>query len=257
MMAAAPAAIASAPNFRDLGGWRSADGRQVRSGLVFRSEALLAPTETDADTLRAKGIVLVCDLRSDSERVHGPNRFWEERNVERLTLDLLAAIPEDQGPWPILRTRPDAAGARAAMRAVYAAMPGSSAPLLGTLFRRIGAGDLPMLVHCTAGKDRTGFVSAILLLALGVERADVVKDYLQSRGRWTDRAAEATRAMVHARAGHALDAAALEAMMGVEEEYLDASLASIASTYGDIEAYLAAAGLDAPLLGRLRDRLLG
>ena len=256
MMAAVPAVIASAPNFRDLGGWRSADGRQVRSGLVFRSEALLAPTETDADTLRAKGIVLVCDLRSGSERVHGPNRFWEGHGVERLTLDLLAAIPEDQGPWPILRARPDAAGARAAMRAVYAAMPASSVPLLGALFRRIAAGDLPMLIHCTAGKDRTGFVSAILLLALGVNRADVVQDYLESRGRWTVRAAGATRAMVRARAGHALDTAALEAMMGVEQEYLDASLESIAEIYGTIDAYLAAAGLDAPLLARLRERLL-
>ncbi len=248
--------IASAPNFRDLGGWRGADGRQVRSGLVFRSEALLAPTDTDAALLRAKGIVLVCDLRSDSERVRGPNRFWEEHGVERLALDLIAAIPDDRGPWPILRAKPDVVGARAAMRAVYAAMPEASAPLLGTLLGRIAAGDLPMLIHCTAGKDRTGFVSAILLLALGVGRVDVLTDYLESRGRWTDRAAEATRAMVHARAGHVPDAAALEAMMGVEEEYLDASLESIARTYGGIEAYLAAAGLDAPLLGRLRDRLL-
>lgn len=246
-----------APNLRDLGGRETADGGTVRRGLVFRSEAVLDPTGGDADALAAMGIVLVCDLRSDGERERAPNVFWEARGVERASFDLLAAIPDAAGPWRILAEQPDAAGADAAMRSVYAAMPSSALGHVGSLLRRLADGGLPALIHCTAGKDRTGFVSAVLLSMLGVAWAGVVADYLDSRGRRTVAAADATRAMVLERAGRELEPSALEAMMGVERSYLEAAFGVIASDFGGLDAYLDRAGADAGVRRRLADRLLG
>lgn len=248
--------LETAPNFRDLGGMAAAGGI-VRRGLVFRSEALLTPTDGDAATLEALGVVLVCDLRSDGERVRAPNRWWQARGIERLDLDPLARIPAAEEPWRLLRAEPDAAGARAAMLRTYDALPAAAAPDLALILRRIAAGRVPMLIHCTAGKDRTGFVSAMLLTALGVSRDDVVADYLASAGRRTAAATEATRLLVLERAGPAVSDAAIRTLMGVDDSYISASFAAIDRRHGGMDAYLAELGLDRDGLAGLRGRLVG
>jgi protein-tyrosine phosphatase len=248
--------LATAPNFRDLGGM-AADGGTIRRGLVFRSEALLQPTEADAAVLDALGIVLVCDLRSDDERGHAPNRWWQERGIEHLDLDVLARIPEADQPWALIRADPNSAGARAAMLRTYTVLPAAAAPDLASILRRIAAGHLPLLIHCTAGKDRTGFVSAMLLGALGVARADIVADYLASAGRRTAAATAATRLLVRKRAGPDVGEMAVETMMGVAVDYLDASFTAIDRGHGSIDAYLADAGLDRATLAAVRERLVG
>ena len=191
-----PQSLTTAPNFRDLGGLPTADGRIVRPGLVFRSEALLEPIDADAAAIIAYGIVLVCDLRSDSERNHAPNDWWAAQGVELLDLDVMAAIEACDGPWLRLRSDRTTAGAIAAMEATYTALPAAALVHLAAIVDRIIAGNLPLLIHCTAGKDRTGFVSAMLLAALGVDHATILADYLDSDGRWTPQVREHTRQMV-------------------------------------------------------------
>src|SRR5689334_1403994 len=107
--------ITGCPNFRALGGQRRPDGRKVRRGLVFRSEALIEPCEADAAALAAKNIVLVCDLRSDVERERAPNGWWAGHGIERLNLDLLGALAARYSPWEVLRRNPTAQGAQEAM----------------------------------------------------------------------------------------------------------------------------------------------
>lgn len=248
--------LAAAPNFRDLGGHPTHDGRTVRTGCIFRSEALLEPTEDDAAALIDKNIVLVCDLRSDGERSHAPNNWWMARGIELLDLDVLAGIDDGEGPWSLLRADPGIDGAVAAMDSVYAAMPAAAAGHLLTIVTRIAAGDIPLLIHCTAGKDRTGFISAMILGMLGVDQPAIFENYLASRGRRTQQALQATRTMVRERAGNGITPEAIEAMMGVEDAYLARSFAVIVDRHGGLEGYLAFAGIDSGLVDRLRGRLL-
>ncbi len=247
--------LSSAPNFRDLGGPIGTGGREVRSGQLFRSEALLEPTAEDAAALAGHGIALVCDLRSESERLHAPNRWWASRGVQRAEFDLLAGFSQAVEPWSALKRDPGRTGAVEAMRTVYAGMAAAAAPHLAPLIDAILAVDGAVLIHCTAGKDRTGFVSAVLLAALGVERAGIMADYLASRGRRTERVAEATRRLVRAQVGEiSLDA--LEALLDVDEAYLDTSFKAIAEQYGDLASYMQAAGVGPDKITPLRARLL-
>lgn len=249
--------LVTAPNFRDLGGLPTDDGRIVRRGLVFRSEALLEPTEADATAIAAHGIVLVCDLRSDTERGHAPNSWWAEQGVERLDLDVLAGIRTEDGPWSRLKADPTTTGALAAMEGIYAAMPAAALVHVTAIVTRIVAGDLPLLIHCTAGKDRTGFVSAMLLAALGVEQEAIVADYLYSEGRRTAQVREGTRKMVIDRVGEGVPPAAIDALMGVERSYIERSFAVVADRYGSVADYFAAGGVDRALLDAMRARLVG
>ena len=253
---ARPDELAAFPNFRALGGERSRTGGTVRSGLVYRSEALLEPGEEDATRLAAKSIRLVCDLRGTTERDRAPNRWWAAAGTETIALDLLDGLTPEHLPWPKLREAPSAAGARAAMRAVYAGLPAAAAPHVAYLFRRIAGGDVPLLIHCTAGKDRTGFVSALLLAALDVPHDAIVADYLASSIRKSAEAVAATQALATTHLGFALPADALDVTMGVDESYLAESFAAIREAHGGVDAYLRAAGLLDSELAALRDRMV-
>ena len=158
-------------------------------------------------------------------------------------------------PWLRLRESLTLVGAREAMIALYVALPVAAAQQLPLLLTRLAKGRAPALIHCTAGKDRTGFVVALLLAALGVPRAAIVEDYLQSSGRWTATVLDASQAMVRAYAGE-LPEAAVGALMSVDEAYLDASFGMIEERYGGVESYLLAIGATTGELAALRNTLL-
>jgi protein-tyrosine phosphatase len=175
-------ALTCAPNFRDLGGLPARDGRRIAPGRLFRSEALPAPGAVDAAVLDRHGMRLVCDLRSARERGEAPNAFWVDRGVELIELDIAADI-RGTAHWDAMVVDPGEAGAVELMRLTYRALPDAAAPHLRRLFDRIDAGDTPLMVHCTAGKDRTGVVVALALEAGGVSRQAIVDDYLATAER--------------------------------------------------------------------------
>lgn len=230
--------LENAPNFRDLGGTVTAKGETVRKGLLFRSEAMFDPTEADEAKLAQCGIALVCDLRTPSERAHHPNTYWRAAAVETSELDILADIRSSAKPWEILNTEPTAAGARRVMQGVYRELPFAAAPHLAVIFARIAQGNLPLLVHCTAGKDRTGFVCAMILYALGVPHEAVVADYLATNSRLSDRVRHATRRMLEEKVGASVPEAAITPIIGVERAYLEESLAVVDAEFGSLGSYL-------------------
>lgn len=244
-----------APNFRDIGGLQAAGGR-VACGLVFRSEAVLTPSAEDAQYLDGHGVRLVVDLRGAHERAAAPNHWWRARGAELLEMDISADIRGD-AHWQAMRNDPGEAGAMALMRLTYRALPQAAALHLEELFRRTAEGCLPLAVHCTAGKDRTGVVIALLLTALGVPRDEIYADYLKSGARQNPRVVEATRGIMERGLQGKLDEAALQAICGVRTEYLDESFAAIEEEYGSTTRYLReAAGLTEELGAALRRRLL-
>lgn len=228
----------------------------VRRGRVFRSDAVLDPDAAEQRMLRAAGIVLVCDLRGATERLHAPNRWWADEGVERLDLDIMADIRGAASAWALIGQHPGPEGGRALMQSIYREMPAAAAGHLRTIFGCIARGQTPLLIHCTAGKDRTGFVSAMVLHALGVARDVILADYLSSGGLANPAVRTATRRLIAENAPDA-DECAVDAIIGVKSEYLESSFEAIAQAHGSIDNYLACAcGLDPTMRTSLLTALL-
>jgi protein-tyrosine phosphatase len=232
-----------ASNFRDLGGYRTVDERVVRNGMVFRSGALHALTEADHDRLRVLGVRVAVDLRPPEEQAAEPTNASFLRIVH----------------VPLLRgertSDPSAlANGEGYLRDRYTEIVLDRAPDIGTIFRSLARQDgLPAVIHCAAGKDRTGVVSAVLLLALGVEEATVLDDYeLTSEYAAANRVEELTSKL----SGSGLPPAVVAGLLGTSRSALGDAIAAVREEHGTVEDYLVeAAGLSPVELGALRWRL--
>lgn len=251
--------LEGAPNFRDIGGYAGIGGRTVRRGRLFRSDTLSRLTERDFDRMAGLGVHLVCDLRSEVERSHRPTRWPRHYCPEVLHFDVNADLrAADADMLQILRADPSESGAVAMMIESYRTIPMVLRAYLGPLFRRIAAGEAtPLVFHCSAGKDRTGVMSAVLLRSLGVSREDVITDYLLTR-RYGDVAAlEGTVADVTGDLlGYRLAPEVVSAIAAVRESYIDTALRAIEGGDGSMAGYLADAGVTENLLKEVRQQLL-
>lgn len=258
-----PPRLAGAPNFRPVAPLPAARGRRLRTRRLWRSDALHRLTDADLDALAALRIGAVLDLRRADERTQMPSRWPASAPRETLTFD---ALPDSlqavrAGGWALALGGPDfdADGARRWMIETYGRMPVALAPaVLEAATRLAGArGEpMPVLVHCTAGKDRTGFVVAMLLAAVGVPRDAIVDDYLESARRTP---APALAARLVERAGLSpteRERAAIETIADVRTEYLDAALGEAERTHGSLDGWLRAAGVDDALRAALERALL-
>ena len=165
-------------NFRDIGGYRTQSGRTVRWGRVYRAGVLSYFTERDHDTLHGLDVRAICDLRRAEEREREPSA-WPAKNEQRP-----AHLHWDDGSSaPMIRSfaanRPaTAAGMFDAMIDLYRALPTWMAGRIRGMFDCVANGSVPIVVHCAAGKDRTGVAIAVLLSALDVSRQTAIEDYL-------------------------------------------------------------------------------
>ncbi len=259
--AAATRLLKAAPNFRDVGMLPAASGRLIRPGLIYRSGALDELDAADLETLRALDIRLCLDLRSQRERSGHPSR-WPDGCVPRtLALEVatdIRVLDRELADW--LAQHPDRAGAERLMQSIYRSMPLNCAPVLRCLFTELADGEdvLPLVIHCAAGKDRTGFIVAMLLQALGVEDKEVYADYLESNRHYDHvRQHPKIAALLEGMLGFALGPDALAAVTYADRHYLACAFEEIGKQYGSVDAYLeACAGLDAARRGRLRQTLL-
>jgi protein-tyrosine phosphatase len=248
------------PNFRDFGGYATTDGRRVRTGLLYRSQAFGGATAEDLEYLATLGIRLVCDLRSELERRKAQDRWPVGVEPPRLYLDIRNDARAGHSELiDTIRSQPNPAGVHRGMMLIYRGMPAAFAPVLPQLFEHLlDPSHLPMVIHCHAGKDRTGFICAVLLAALGVETQHIVADYLltaqrMDRMRLSLDLVDTFSSFV----GVPLTAEALQVALDVRPEYLDAAMHSMATDYGGIDGYLRTAGqLDAAQREQLRNNLL-
>jgi len=162
-------------NLRDFGGYPSARGGHVRRGMLYRGGAMHLLSEAAERELAGLGIALVWDLRRRTERDDQPTRWCAAAGTELVARDheqtpgVLAALLRDN------RLEPEAA--RAAMIELYGVLAEVHAPSYRDIFARLLDGRVPFLLHCTAGKDRTGVGAALILSALDVPRETIVADY--------------------------------------------------------------------------------
>ncbi len=243
-----------AVNLRDFGGYATQDGGRVAAGRLFRCGTLADLTEVGRRAFAELDVKLICDLRRADEKAAEP------------TPDLVDApgrleIPIDPGSAVAMRERLNEGGLTLAERIDF--MVGINRDLAGRhaqdyarMFERLlELEDGAFLVHCSAGKDRTGFACALILHALGVSEATVLEDYLLTnealdyegyvlkriRSRlWTDLEADRESTM---------------ALFGVRPEYLRAAYDAIAAEFEGVEHYIEQAiGLDDAARRRLRSR---
>jgi protein-tyrosine phosphatase len=259
-----PAPILScAPNFRDIGGYGGADGRTVRLGVVFRSQLIVKPSEADLGMLRRLNIRTVCDLRGEHERETAPNSWVEQPFPVMQHLDIGMDVRAGAGELlAIIAGDPTVRGVRKMMMFTYSLLPRAFEGKIGPVLDDIIAGDqLPVLIHCTAGKDRTGFLTALILLTLGVSLEQVHYDYaLTEKYTDMDRMMAASAAYLKGIVGDTVtaDTEMLRLLCGTSADYLSAALEAIGKDYGSVENYLAqTAGFDAAKREKLRVRLLG
>ena len=243
-------------NFRDLGGLPAEAGRHVRFGVLYRSEGPASFAAEHRSELVELDFRLICDLRADVERQAAPNDWIDTARVLNLDITNDLRTQTNEG-WTALKHDPSEEGARAAMKLNYSAIPGALLPHLPALIAALAGGQLPALLHCTAGKDRTGVLVAVLLKMLGVNHNAIVADYLRSdvfakNLRLGGSIADAFQKTF----GFVPGEATVSTMIGVFPEFLEAALDAIETQWGSIDAYALAAGIDAGLLGRFRGAIL-
>jgi protein-tyrosine phosphatase len=245
-------------NFRDFGGYATASGAGLKRGLLYRSGHHARATDADLEGLGGLGITSIVDLRSQRERDREPSRRWPAfaaRVVENDTDD-------GQGDWAeglkvgaidARRFRDD--GVR-----FYAAAPFNPryVSLFRDYFQALARIDGPMVVHCAAGKDRTGMVCALTHHVAGVHRDDLMADYLL-----TNDETRIVRRVAHfgpwlrQQTGQPVDDEVVLYALSADPAFLDASFAAIDETYGSVDRYLEQAlGVDAGLRAQIEQRIL-
>lgn len=215
------------PNFRVMRGTTS-DGRKLRPGAFLRGPALHDLNEAEWQALLTRhDLSLIVDLRRADEVEERPNRLPQA--LHRHTVSL----PIDSGASARVAAEFQAAPAShqrsaLAMRAVYADLASLHLPLYADFLAHIARGaGRGVFFHCTAGKDRTGFAAALILLALGVPREEVMADFLASGTLWRPDAALESRVPAPARA----------AIFGIEASYLETALDELNRTQGSAAAF--------------------
>lgn len=258
MTTSAPPAPLPLPNFRDLGGWPTGS-TTVITAQVFRS----AQPGRDAEaTLAEAGIRCLVDLRTAAERAAEPDPASPA--LHYLVCDVLRDAPTapaaqlgESGFDPAsLAAFVRDGQAQAMLTATYRQFVSLDSAQLAyrALFLALADDDArPLLFHCTAGKDRTGWAAAALLLLLGVDYDDVLTDYLRTN----DNPSSALEPFLQQLHGLGLDDEHLRPLVGVDRSYLDAALDEVDTRFGSIEAYFRdGLGLGGDVIAGLRSRLL-
>ncbi|MGJ4928337.1 tyrosine-protein phosphatase [Bradyrhizobium sp. HKCCYLS2038] len=216
--------LQGASNFRDLGGYPSADGRHVRWRLLFRSSHLGQLTESDLAILQRLGIRAAFDFRGRDERMTGPCTMAD------ITVH---SLPIEPSVVPALRALASAGrltteNAVDLMRESYRNYIRKHTPRFRTLFEHLLKDHAPLVIHCTAGKDRTGVASALILHALDVPENVILEDYLLTNQLYrSDTAAHPD-----------LPGDVVQAIRTVQASFLAAAFEAMRGDYGDVGNYL-------------------
>jgi len=235
-------ALEGAVNFRDLGGYATEDGLRTRWRVLFRADGLSELTETDLEVMRELGIRTVVDLRSGQEVEQ--SRF----NVE--------AHPVTFHHYPFIKALPNAedfARAPGFLGTQYTEMLDEATPqIIGALSALAAPDARPAVFHCTAGKDRTGLLSALVLSLLGVPEETVIADYALS-----DAAMSRLRAKLikkYPDGGSVI--ADSDVLFSADPANMVALFAHLRNRYGTVAEYAAQVGVPAGVVERLRESLL-
>ncbi len=230
-----------AHNIRDIGGYPTASGATTRWRTFLRADSLHKLTPAAQQELIAYGLRTVIDLRFDHECSSAPNVFAASDEIAYVNISLLAAAaPNDDR-----RTLPD-------LESIYKFILDERQDALKTVFDLMTDEAFPVLIHCTAGKDRTGIIAALMLGLAGVDHETIAEDYALT-AHYGAVMLDELRAQAVA-AGH--DLAIYERFLEAKPEAMRNTLAYLETHYENVPAYLAHIGLTAAQIEQLRQTLL-
>ncbi|MCI3134221.1 tyrosine-protein phosphatase [Phenylobacterium aquaticum] len=246
-------------NFRDFGGYDTACGRGLKRGVLYRSANHANATEADLATMRDLGVEVIVDLRRPLERQREPSRRWEgfsgrviENDIEDVHGDWatqMASVPDIDANW----FYEDSIG-------FYRKGPFEArhVDLFSRYFQALAETDGAVVVHCAAGKDRTGMICAFTHHIAGVHRDDLISDYLATNheGRILHRV-NFLRDYIKNLTGKTVSDEALRVAVSVHEDYLDTALSEIEARCGTMDNYLRdVLGVDDAHRQRIADKIL-
>ena len=216
--------LTGAANFRELGGHVTEGGRTVRAHRLFRSDHLGALTSEDAARMAALDIRRIFDLRGEAERATAVCTL-EDVTVHSLAIEpTIVQVLADLTDAGHSLTQADVVGH---MQDTYRGFVRHNTHRFASLFSHLLDSNAPLVFHCTAGKDRTGFAAALILLALGVSQEDVMRDYLLTNERLKPKTE-----------WRGLSPEVASVLYRVQPEFLDAAFDVVRSDFGSVEGYL-------------------
>jgi len=246
-------------NFRDFGDY-AAGSRRLRRGRLYRSAHQARATDADLEKLAGLGLAVIVDLRRANERERDPCRRWEGFSAQVVQND----IGQDRAdPWHEFLKESDLSEGsfHDYMMAYYRALPHEARhiDLYRRYFEAVASTEGPILVHCAAGKDRTGIICALTHHLAGVHDDDIVEDYLLTNDPARIEArAPVLQEMIREETGRRPTLGAVRVAMSVAPEYMETAFAVMREQHGSLDGYLdEVLGLDAPLRERIHDRILG
>ncbi|WP_114522077.1 tyrosine-protein phosphatase [Altererythrobacter sp. ZODW24] len=244
-------------NFRDYGGYASSDGGRVKSGLLFRSGQHQEASDQDLATIDALELRHVIDMRGNSERRSYPCRRSDNFQGQVVFYDgeTAALAPHVEAAQGAL----DVATAHAKMERLYSRLPFRE-PLIAVLrdyFAALASGQGASLVHCLAGKDRTGMAVALVHHTLGVHPDDAMEDFLLTNTAGNiDARIEAGAGAIREKWGPLSDDT-IRVLMGVDARYLEAAREALVDEHGSADVFLKdVLGVDEAMRASLRLHLI-
>jgi len=223
-----------AHNTRELGGYKTTDGKSVKWGMLFRSDKLSDISETDQKYLQALGIKKIVDFRSEEEKTEDPDIIPTGISYVEMPISVDGAM----------RSKIEAVLKGETDKEVESFLIDANREFVTNytdvyenFLRGLIDEDAPTLFHCTAGKDRAGFAAAISLIALGVSREDVIKDYMKTNAFTEDRIEEIL-GQIKLMSLYQTDAEILRPLIGVEQIYIETAFETAEEQYGSLENFI-------------------
>lgn len=221
-------------NTRELGGYKTTDGKTIKWGKLFRSDKLSDISKTDQAYLQNLGIKKIVDFRSEQEKAEDPNIIPTGISYVEMPISVDGAM----------RSKIEAVLKGETDRKVESFLIDANREFVTdytdvyeNFLRGLIDEDAPTLFHCTAGKDRAGFAAAITLIALGVSKEDVINDYMKTNA-FTQERIEEILGQIELMSLYQSDVEILRPLLGVEQIYIETAFKTAEDKYGSLENFI-------------------
>ncbi len=222
-------------NFRDIGGYKNIEGKQFRKGLIFRSGKLDNASKEEIDFLKSLGLKTIIDFYPQNRQRRNPGKFIEDKKIN-------LPVPVDEANKemlkPLLKKKNAEQEIIECANFFYTNMPDLMYDRISEIFRILLKEEYyPVLFTCNMGKDRTGFIIAIIQWAVGIEKETIIKEYLKTNDVYIPKARRILKIIKFLSFGFIHAENYLTAFM-IREKYLQTVFERINKDYGGIEKYL-------------------
>ncbi|MEZ2737600.1 tyrosine-protein phosphatase [Aneurinibacillus aneurinilyticus] len=227
-------------NFRDIGGVKTLNGRKMKTGVLFRSDELSRLSHQDLEKISQLNIKSICDLRTSREQKSKPSRIGVEQGIKIINISIHDKSQEFTRLefFKFLVSKSSTIDFEKIMRDLYYNMAFVSHGQINKVITLLSEqNNVPALIHCTGGKDRTGFISAVIQLLVGVPYQTVLNDYLLSNDLIAPRMKKVEK-FIRWMSLFQVSPDRIKPMLEVRHEYLDDIYNEIKRKYGSIENYL-------------------